>query len=51
MDQSRGTEFTYSNIPEFLQAQVEEAREDLIMHVAEFDEELMDLYIEGEELQ
>ncbi len=45
-----GTEFTYSNIPEFLQAQVEEAREDLITHVAEFDEELMDLYIEGEEL-
>ncbi|WP_372963658.1 elongation factor G [Mesotoga sp.] len=45
-----GTEFSTSPIPENMLSQVDEAREDLVTHVAEFDEELMELYIEGEEL-
>jgi len=45
-----GTEFSTSPIPGNMLSQVDEAREDLVTHVAEFDEELMELYIEGEEL-
>jgi len=45
-----GTEYGFEDIPEELIDKAEEAREELIMHVAEFDEELMELYIQGEEI-
>ncbi len=45
-----GMDFGYEEIPEKFQDEVEEHRENLIMHVAEFDEELMEKYIEGEEI-
>ena len=45
-----GTEYGVSMIPESMLNEVEEAREDLVTHVAEFDEELMELYIEGKDL-
>jgi len=45
-----GTEYEVSVIPESMLNEVEEAREDLVTHVAEFDEELMELYIEGKDL-
>jgi elongation factor G len=45
-----GTEYGYEDIPESLQDEAEEAREDLIMHVAEYDEELIEIYLEGDEI-
>ncbi len=45
-----GTEYGFDLIPESLLEAAEEAREDLIMHAAEFDEELMDLYLEDKEI-
>jgi elongation factor G len=44
------TEFEVVEIPGEMLDEAEEAREDLIAHVAEFDEELMEMYIEGEEI-
>ncbi|BBE30893.1 elongation factor G [Tepiditoga spiralis] len=45
-----GSQMEYRDIPEELQSLAEEKREDLITAAAEFDEELMDLYLEGEEI-
>ncbi|TYB92368.1 MAG: elongation factor G [Kosmotoga sp.] len=45
-----GMDFGYEEIPKEYLDKVEEHRENLIMHVAEFDEELMEKYIEGEEI-
>ncbi|KUK95299.1 MAG: Elongation factor G [Thermotogales bacterium 46_20] len=45
-----GTEVKVVEIPDEMLDDVEEAREDLISHIAEFDEELMEMYIEGEEI-
>ncbi|MGC9383052.1 MAG: elongation factor G [Kosmotogaceae bacterium] len=45
-----GMDFGYEDIPERYMDKVEEHRENLIMHVAEFDEELMEKYIEGEKI-
>ena len=45
-----GSQMEYRDIPEELQSLAEEKREDLITTAAEFDEELMDLYLEGEEI-
>jgi len=45
-----GMDFGYEKIPKKYLDKVEEHRENLIMHVAEFDEELMEKYIEGEEI-
>lgn len=44
------TEFEVVEIPDEMLDEAEEAREDVISHVAEFDEELMEMYIEGEEI-
>ena len=44
------TEFEIIEIPDEMLDEAEEAREDVISHVAEFDEELMEMYIEGEEI-
>ena len=45
-----GTEYGYEEIPAELVEKAEESREDLITHVAEFDEEIMELYLGGEEV-
>ena len=45
-----GTEIEVTDIPEEYKAQAEEYRENLIDKVAEFDEELMMAYLEGEEI-
>jgi elongation factor G len=45
-----GTEMVYEEIPEKYRAKAEEMREDLLEKVAELDDEIMMLYLEGEEI-
>ena len=45
-----GTEIEEGEIPEDMQAQAEEYREKLIEAIAEFDEEIMEKYLGGEEV-
>ncbi|RDI91349.1 elongation factor G [Thermosipho africanus Ob7] len=45
-----GTEMVYEEIPEKYKAKAEEMREDLLEKVAELDDEIMMLYLEGEEI-
>jgi elongation factor G len=45
-----GMDFEITEIPEDLKSIAEEKREDLIAAAAEFDEELMELYIGEEEI-
>uniref|UniRef100_A0A832MUR2 Elongation factor G n=1 Tax=Fervidobacterium pennivorans TaxID=93466 RepID=A0A832MUR2_FERPE len=44
-----GTEYVYEEIPEEWREKAEEAREDMIEKIAEVDDEIMMLYLEGEE--
>ncbi len=46
----QGMTFEYGDIPEDLQAQCEEMREHLVEAAAEANDEVMDKYLEGEEL-
>lgn len=45
-----GAEMVYEDIPEKYRAKAEEMREDLLEKVAELDDEIMMLYLEGEEI-
>jgi elongation factor G len=45
-----GTQFEYRDIPEDLVEKAEQYREDLITAISEFDEEIMELFFEGEEI-
>ena len=45
-----GTEFEVTEIPEEYREQAEEYREKLIEAVAELDEDLMEKYLDGEEI-
>jgi len=49
-DNEDGTQMHEEEIPQDLVKICEEKREDLISSVSEFDEEIMDLYISGEEI-
>ncbi|CDZ78096.1 Elongation factor G [Legionella massiliensis] len=49
-EESKGMSFTYSDIPEDMRAQCEEYRGHIIEAAAEASEELMEKYLEGEEL-
>jgi len=46
-----GSEFEYRDIPESLFEEAMNVREDLIMHAAEYDEELMEDFLEGKEIE
>jgi len=46
---SEGTEIVYEEIPAEWVEKAEEAREDMIEKIAEVDDEIMELYLEGEE--
>jgi len=46
-----GSEFEYRDIPESLSEEAMNVREDLIMHAAEYDEELMEDFLEGKEIE
>ncbi|MBM7559912.1 elongation factor G [Marinitoga litoralis] len=45
-----GTQFEYRDIPEDLVEKADQYREDLITAISEFDEEIMELFFEGEEI-
>ncbi|KLO22649.1 elongation factor P [Marinitoga sp. 1197] len=45
-----GTKFEYRDIPEDLVSKAEQYREDLITAISEYDEEIMELFFEGEEI-
>ncbi len=47
---SEGSEYEYKDIPENIMEEAMNAHEDLIMHAAEYDEELMEEFLEGEEV-
>ena len=49
-EESLGMTYTESDIPDELKAQAEEYREKLVEAVAEADDDLMEKYLEGEEL-
>ena len=49
-EENRGTTFEEKDIPEELQAQAEEYRENMMESAAEANEELMDAYLESSEL-
>jgi elongation factor G len=49
-DESLGAEFEYTDIPEELQAEADAAREKLIEAAADFSEDIMMKYLEGEEI-
>lgn len=49
-DADHGMTFTYEDIPEDMQEQAEQWRQNLVEAAAEANEELMDKYLEGEEL-
>ncbi len=49
-DSDDGTSFRTNEIPDDMLDTAEEAREELVSHIAEFDEELMEMYIEGEDI-
>ena len=49
-DESLGADWEYIDIPEELQEEAEEAREKLMEAAADFDDELMMKYLEGEEI-
>ena len=49
-DADQGTTFEYGEIPEGLQAQCDKLHENLVEAAAEANEELMDKYLNGEEL-
>lgn len=46
-----GLNLEYLDIPEDLMEKAEEARMTLLDHIAEYDDEIMEKYLEGEELQ
>jgi elongation factor G len=48
---NEGSEFEYRDIPESLFEEAMNVREDLIMHAAEYDEELMEDFLEGKEIE
>ena len=50
LDETLGAEFAYQEIDPALMPGVREAREQLVAKVAEWDEELMERYLEGEEI-
>ncbi|WP_129409931.1 elongation factor G [Marinitoga lauensis] len=45
-----GAQYEYRDIPEDLVAKAEQYREDLITAISEYDEEIMELFFEGEEI-
>ncbi|WGS65372.1 elongation factor G [Marinitoga aeolica] len=45
-----GAQYEYRDIPEDLIAKAEQYREDLITAISEYDEEIMELFFEGEEI-
>lgn len=45
-----GAQFEYRDIPEDLVAKAEQYREDLITAISEYDEEIMELFFEGEDI-
>jgi elongation factor G len=47
-DESLGAKFREADVPEAMQAQVADARETLVESIAEFDDELMTQYLDGE---
>jgi len=47
---SEGSEYEYRDIPENMIEEAMNAHEDLIMHAAEYDEELMEDFLEGKEV-
>ncbi len=49
-DDSLGSKYELTDIPEELKVEAEAARELLLESIADFDEELMELYLEGEEI-
>ena len=50
LDETLGAEFSYQDIDPVLMPGVREAREQLVARVAEWDEALMERYLEGEEV-
>ncbi len=49
-DETLGAKWVEGPVPDSLQGQVEELRQELLEAVVEFDDELMEKYLEGEEL-
>jgi len=49
-DDSLGSTYELTEIPEDLKAEAQAAREALLESIADFDEELMELYLEGKEV-
>jgi len=49
-DDSLGSTYELTEIPEGLKAEAQAAREALLESIADFDEELMELYLEGKEV-
>ena len=49
-DESLGASFEYEEIPEELQDEAREAREALIEAVADFDEEILERFLEGQDI-
>ncbi|KAF2956014.1 elongation factor G [Marinitoga sp. 38H-ov] len=45
-----GTQFEYGDIPEDLKEKADQYREDLITAISEYDEEIMELFFEGEDI-
>ena len=50
-DESQGAEYDYQEIASGLQAEAAEARDNLVAKLAEWDDTLMERYLEGEEIQ